>query len=97
MLQKFYPITIVDIKDFSPKTIDKLITLLSPFIITYLQYIYKDDPYETSYYRNKIVDFFNLIYENNKQFGKKIIKYNNLFKKNIIHINEEIFFNNIAF
>ena len=71
MLQKFYPITIVDIKEFNTKTKEKLITLLSPFIITYLQYLYKDDPYETSYYKNKIVDFFNLMYENNKQFGKK--------------------------
>ena len=97
MLQKFYPITIVDIKEFNTKTKEKLITLLSPFIITYLQYLYKDDPYETSYYKNKIVDFFNLMYENNKQFGKKVIKYNRLFKKNTIYINQEIFFNNIAF
>ena len=37
------------------------------------------------------------MYENNKQFGKKVIKYNRLFKKNTIYINQEIFFNNIAF
>ena len=57
MLQKFYPITIVDIKEFNTKTKEKLITLLSPFIITYLQYLYKDDPYETFIIKIRLLIF----------------------------------------